>query len=239
LFWDPLYEPIWSVCEELELPLNFHGGTGMPDYVSALTPEAPSELLPVVVATEFKLFSPRPLWFLIYSGVLDRHPNLKVVFTENHCDWIPGVLRNMDYSWEKSRRTETALAKSCPRPPSEYWFRQCYAGASVCSRVEVGFRHDIGLGNFMFGADFPHMESTVPRTKNVLNVLLGGNNVPEDEARLFLGENAARVFGFDLGKLSACAASVGFDPADILKPPPPDDQLDWQSYGWDVLRPQR
>ena len=239
LFWDPVYEPIWSACEELGLPLNFHGGSGLPDYTTALTPEAPVSLLGTMVATEFKLFSPRPLWFMIYSGVLERHPALELVFTENHCDWIPGTLANMDYSWEKSRRTETALSISCRRPPSEYWYRQCYAGASVCSRAEVARRGEIGVHNMMFGADFPHMESTIPRTKNVLNVLLGGNAVPDEEARLFLGDNAARVFGFDPDVLHPIAMDVGFDPAEILKDPPPDDELDWPSYGWDVLRPPR
>ena len=44
---------------------------------------------------EVFVFTRRPLWFLIFGGVFDRHPDLKVVVTENGVQWLPSLVRDM------------------------------------------------------------------------------------------------------------------------------------------------
>ena len=65
-------------------------------------------------------------------------------------------------------------------------------------------RYDIGIENMMFGSDYPHVEGTWPRTYDWVRATLGG--IPEDEQRLILGANAARLYGFDLDELDDRAA---------------------------------
>jgi predicted TIM-barrel fold metal-dependent hydrolase len=88
-----------------------------------------------------------------------------------------------------------------PRPPSEYWKRQCFVGASSLTPKEARLRDKIGLHNMMWGADFPHVEGTWLHSHAWLSRAL--LDVPEAERRLILGQNAARAYRVDLG-CSAC-----------------------------------
>ena len=80
--------------------------------------------------------------------------------------------------------------------PSEYWQRQCYVEAMFFQPREAKLRHKIGVDNMMWGSDYPHYEGSWPNSRKALHEAL--HDVPEDEIRAILGENAARVYGFDL-----------------------------------------
>ena len=58
-----------------------------------------------------------------------------------------------------------------------------------------------------WGSDYPHYEGSWPNSRKMIHEALHG--APEAEIRAILGENAARVYGFDLEKLDAIAAQVG------------------------------
>src|SRR5713226_3311770 len=79
--YDPAYEPLWSVCEELDVPVTHHSGQGSPDYGKT----GPAGVMWLV---ETQWFSHRPLWQLIMGGVFERHPTLRFVVTESGCSWI-------------------------------------------------------------------------------------------------------------------------------------------------------
>src|SRR3954447_7347641 len=89
-YYDPCYEPLWSACEDLAMPLHIHGGSGTPEYGDY------GAVSMLIYATETTYFAHRPLWFLIWSGVLERHPNMTVVMTESCADWVPGTLKYLD-----------------------------------------------------------------------------------------------------------------------------------------------
>ena len=76
-------------------------------------------------------------------------------------------------------------------------------------------RYDIGVENMMFGSDYPHVEGTWPRTYDWVRATLGG--IPEDEQRLILGANAARLYDFDLDELDAIAQRVGIPVPDLAQ----------------------
>jgi hypothetical protein len=73
----------------------------------------------------------------------------------------------------------------------------------------------------MFGVDFPHLESTYPKTLHTLQVLAQG--VPDDELRAFLGLNAAALWSIDVAALAPVVEEVGFTMAELRTPPPTDD----------------
>jgi hypothetical protein len=98
--------------------------------------------------------------------------------------------------------------------PSEYFARNCAVTPSSPHRAEIELRHEIGVERFMFGADFPHRESTWPNSREWIRDALVG--VPEDEGRLIVGENAIRYFGFDRVKLQAVAERIGPASADLF-----------------------
>ena len=91
--------------------------------------------------------------------------------------------------------------------PSEYWYRQCYVQAMFFRASEAKLRHKIGIQNMLWGSDYPHYEGSWPNSRKVIHEALHG--APESEIRAILGENAARLYGFDLAMLDRIAAEVG------------------------------
>jgi predicted TIM-barrel fold metal-dependent hydrolase len=229
---DPCYEPIWAACAELELPLNIH--TVGPDIKANLPPER----WIAVFGAEFNWGARRHLWHLIYGGVLERHPTLRVVFTEQHSDWVPGTLRSMDYSC-KSALFSATVGSTVRLLPSEYFARQCFLGGSILSRIELGMYDEIGPGKLMFGADLPHIESTwtMGSTTEFLRAVAADNGVNPADLRDFSGRTAADVFGFDAKKLQHLVDSVGPDVEETLSPLP-QERFAEMSAG-DIGRPRR
>ena len=199
----PRYEPLWAVCEELDLPLQTHSGWS-PDYGD----------VPAAVAmyiSEVDMWAHRPFAALMWSGAFERHPNLKYVMTETGCSWIIEALRVLEF------KADLPIFKHFTRDlslrPSEYFARQCYIGASFMPAHEGKDRHEIGLDRLMWGSDYPHLEGTWPNTMDSLRETFG--TYPEDETRALLGANAAEVYGFDLDQLAPIAEKIGPDVADI------------------------
>jgi len=205
----PRYEPIWDVCEALGLPVNIHStGSGV-NYG-----ELPASRW--IHTTEAYWASRRPVWQLLWSGVLERHPSLKVAMTEVMGGWAPFELQYWEYLYDA--RNPDLIREMLPLRPSEYWARQCYVGASPpAGRLEVEARHVIGVGNLMWGSDYPHPDGTWPRSRERMSEMFAG--VPEDETRRMLGENALGVYGFDEAKLREVADRVGPRPSEMRTEP--------------------
>jgi predicted TIM-barrel fold metal-dependent hydrolase len=60
----------------------------------------------------------------------------------------------------------------------------------------VQLRDHIGVDNMLWGSDFPHAESTWPRSREFLERIFVGT--PDVDVRKITSENAARMFGFAL-----------------------------------------
>jgi predicted TIM-barrel fold metal-dependent hydrolase len=202
---DPRYEPLWNVCDELELPIHAHSGWS-PDYGDSPASTA-------MFISEVSWYAHRPFTAFLWAGVFERHPNLKLVMTEQGCSWIHETLnmleRHYDSPYFKYFHTDLSLR------PTEYFQRQCYFGASFLHPADCENRHRIGVDRIMWGSDYPHLEGTWPHTLDSLRETFG--RVPEDELRAMLGETAAEVFGFDTEKLAKVAESIGPTPEQILQ----------------------
>jgi predicted TIM-barrel fold metal-dependent hydrolase len=224
------YERIWATLQDLGLLVNIHVAIAatLPVYIGAKTITSARAMVGADIFTSVRNLLPT----LIFGGVLERYPNLKVVFTETHSDWVLGALQRMDHSWERSDLRRD-IRDIVPLRPSEYWRRQCYLGSSLFSRAEIGARHCIGVDKMMIGIDFPHSEGAWRYgTRNYAKATFGTERVPADEAQRMLGTTAAGVFGFDLAALDRLAATIGMDEADALTPP--DVQ---PAYRGDLERP--
>lgn len=201
----PRYEPIWQACNEFDLPLHTHVGSATPDYGDLPGSGA-------IFAYESLWLSHRPLWFIIWGGVFERNPDLKMVFVEQGADWVPDTLRIMDNMYLYMFQHEK---KRLSLKPSDYWKKHCYVQAMFLSRREARMRDRIGVANMMWGSDYPHYEGSWPRSKE--RVARALEDVPELDRRAILSENAARLYGFDLAKLDEIGSRVGPE-----IPPPPE-----------------
>ncbi|MDQ2651113.1 MAG: amidohydrolase [Actinomycetota bacterium] len=213
--YDPIYEPVWQLCEDLEIPVNVHSGTGNPDY----GPYPTSMLLYI---TEVVFYSQRPFVQLCMSGVFERHPNLKFVMTEAGCSWVPPLLKQLDRLIDGIRSTgatgeirygdDQVLQKNA----TEYFHQNVWMGVSQPGPEDVAARDLIGRDRFMWGSDYPHDEGTHPYTREHLRARFSG--IEPTELKQYLSENAAKLYDFDLAKLAPLAAKFGPTVGEIATP---------------------
>lgn len=205
---EPIYEPLWNLCESLGLPLCVHSGGG--ELPLGVTGPAGGALY----AAEVHWLGRRALHQLILAGVFERHPGLKLVFTEQRVSWIPEALNDLDSVYASYASGE--LRKELPRKPSEYWASNCFVAGSFLAPFELELRDVVGPRNLMWGTDYPHVEGTWPYTKESIRFTFSHSD--EDEARAILGLNAIDVFGLDRSALEAVAERVGPTDAEVRAP---------------------
>jgi predicted TIM-barrel fold metal-dependent hydrolase len=215
---DPVYDRLWAACQDNGMVLNLHGGAAM-KYVGG-----PETIGLTLAETDF--FSHRTLWFLLFAGVFERFPRLRLAITEQRAHWVPSTIADLDSIYRSPRAG--ALRKALPKPPSEYFATNVYVGASFMSRGECDIREQIGVDRIMWGSDYPHTEGVWPWVRDALRWTFEG--VGEDELRAMVGGNAIDCYGFDAALLDALAAEVGPTVAELADPlaaPPADSELSW------------
>ncbi len=152
----------------------------------------------------------RPIMFMIWGGVFERFPKLKVGVTEGSSIWVPEFVNLMDQRWEQHHYTAklgTTYRENVKLAPSEYFHRNVKIGSSCMSRREADMRYEIGVGTIMWGTDYPHPEGSWPVTEQTMLATLGG--LPEDELTAMLGGNATSFYGFDSDKLAPLVERIG------------------------------
>jgi predicted TIM-barrel fold metal-dependent hydrolase len=220
-----VWEPLWSAAASLGLPLCTHGGssslvgdvatyTGVNGYL--------------VKTHELINFSRRALPFMLLGGVFERHPKLKVVFTEQPSEWVESVLHDLDGVWAWPRLAHDE-GQGLPKKPSDYFWTNCYVGVSFMSNIEARAALDQGTtANMLWGRDYPHLEGTWPYTVLSLRKALEG--IPVVDSRKMLGLNAVDVYGLDLNALQTIAERVGPSLAEITTPVPPGEIPEMGGY---------
>jgi predicted TIM-barrel fold metal-dependent hydrolase len=204
---DARYDPVWAACSDLEMPVHVHSGAA--DRASY------GDHVGIYVA-EVRWWSTRPLWFLLWAGTFDRFPSLTFVTTECGAFWAPDLLWTSDIVYDRehaAKKLGKQLTDHLSMRPSEYFDRNCYIGASNTRRRELARRYEIGIGNIMWGNDFPHPEGTWPHTREWLSRAF--SDIPVDETQQILGSNAAECYHFDTKALQPLTARVGPTPEEL------------------------
>lgn len=205
--WDPSWNPLWEVVDACGLPLHFHTiGTRLPEGLQRLVhmgsdlSRAPADatgedkrLARMAFATHitgFQINMAGVLTAVIFGGVLERYPRMRVVLGEAGIGWIPYVLWRMDAEWEDQFND-----LSLTMPPSEYWRRQCWATYQT-DPVGLKLIDELGADKIMWGSDFPHPDGVWPDSREYIAREMG--DVPAHIRRQIVCENAARLYGFTL-----------------------------------------
>jgi len=204
---DRKYDRVWAACADLQMPVHVHSG--------AADRATYGEHVGLYVA-EVRWWSTRPLWFLLWTGVFERFPTLSFVTTECGAFWAPDLLWSSDIVYDRehaAKKLGSQLTAHLSMRPSEYFDRNCFIGASNTRRRELGRRYEIGVGNLMWGNDFPHPEGTWPHTREWLRRAFF--DIPVDETQQILGTNAAECYHFDVDALRPLADRFGPTPEDL------------------------
>ena len=145
----------------------------------------------------------RPLWFLLWSGVFERHPGLRFGVAESGCWWLPNLLWFMDRLYLGAHGGKKLVTRSpeLKRPPSEYLDRQLFICATNTKRRELGPALRDRRRQHPLGQRLPAPRGHLARHARVAAPTF--HDIPMDETRRMLGLAAAEVFGFDVGEAGA------------------------------------
>jgi predicted TIM-barrel fold metal-dependent hydrolase len=219
---DPAYDRLWALCQDLDIPVNSHGGIGSPAY----PPFASSHILHF---QELLFYTHRTLNWMLLSGVFERFPRLKYVITEQGSGWLGAHVQNLDGLIMGIRSGATGEMRwtddmAPPRLASEYVHQNLYVGVSMATKFDVDHRDVVAEGHWMWGTDFPHDEATTPFTREHLRISMEG--VSTEEKRKLLAGNAAKLYDFDLAALDGEAAKYGPLVDELDRPLSPDEMPD-------------
>jgi predicted TIM-barrel fold metal-dependent hydrolase len=194
-FTDPSPEDdrFWATAVELDIPINVHTQFFFPagDLGSRLSaegvPDAQKRAKKLGVDIEAGAF-PSILYRMISTGVFERFPTLKFVGSEVHTGWIPYYLERFDESVRRNRRDW-----NLPLLPSEYFHRNVSV-VYIVDETGAANRYDIGVGNIMWGPDFPHSSSSWPVDYELGREVLERAGASEGEIERIMWRNAADMY---------------------------------------------
>ncbi len=186
----PEYEPLWAAAQDLDIPLSLHVGTNRPG--------PGQELVDLDTSTAF--LSTLDHWVrmsighIIFTGVFERYPKLQIGAVEHELSWIPYALDRMDYNYTQRAVEFAPYRFKGDELPSDFFRRNVFHGFQE-DRLAMRDRHLIGVDNLLWGSDYPHQESTFPKSREIVEEILA--DCTEEEKAKIVGGNATRIYRLD------------------------------------------
>jgi predicted TIM-barrel fold metal-dependent hydrolase len=180
---DERYDPLWSALEETSIAISQH--LGPKDSLWDVFRRDPLPQKAIFTSLPSMALAENMAWWIL-TGILERHPGLRIVFVEPGLGWVPYYLDILD------RRVTTYAMPEITELPSEY-FRRNMLLTFMDDPRGVAMRHQLGVENIMWSTDFPHPATTWPNSQDF--VARNFADVPADETHLMVCGNAARVYG--------------------------------------------
>jgi predicted TIM-barrel fold metal-dependent hydrolase len=181
---DPSYDPMWAAAVDLGLPLCFHIVT-VKSQTGLRGPGINAMMNTIRTCQDI-------VGMLIFSGVFDRHPDLKVVLVESDAGWAPHYAWRLDHVYDRHRHWNKTL--ELHNRPSAYFFEN----------VWLTFQNDwsalrllpeLAADRLMWANDFPHSDSTWPHSRELVGEHLDG--IAPGQVRSILRDNCVELFGLD------------------------------------------
>lgn len=191
---DPAWDPFWEVCAGMGLPVHFHIGasqTALTYFGTTYWPSQDDYVKPAIGGASLFQNNSRVLLNSAYSGMFDRHPDLKMVSVESGIGWVPFMLEAMDYELEENA---PAWFHKLQKLPSEYFRDNWYATFWFeTGRGDLQHLIDaVGEDNVMFETDFPHPTCLHPSPLDMVSEKMA--TLRPETQRKVMGENAVRLY---------------------------------------------
>ena len=177
---DPEFDVFWKTCCDLGMPVTIHLG-GRPVRFTQ-----PKWFLSDLLMSKFAMGE--TIAIMIYGGLFDKFPDLKLASVESGVGWFAFAANYMDETWNKQRHWVNSTIK---HEPSYYWDRNIY-GSFIHDRAGIEMRHFKGAGNIMWSSDYPHSETTYPNSQKVIDTLFEG--IPEADKYEIVCGRARKLF---------------------------------------------
>jgi uncharacterized protein len=178
-YYDERYAPLFSAIEETGLPICCHIGlnTNLDDLTRRDPTPQKGVMVPMTALTTAEAFG---MW--IVTGLLARHPRLKLVFVEPGLGWIPWYLHTIDDLVQRQGYRFDDIDEL----PSTYFRRNMHVTFIDEPEALRLLRHSIG------STDFPHPVTSWPDSRKLVERSFA--DLPEPERDLIVCGNAERVW---------------------------------------------
>ena len=182
------WDPFFAACDETETVVNLHIGSSSTFPLTSL--DAPRA---VSLALTYQ-GSSHALADWLTCGVLEKFKKMKVALSEGQIGWIPFLIEKLDRVWLD--RPKYGNIADLPKMPSEYIPGRIY-GCVFDDTIGLELRDKIGMDQIMFEVDYPHGDSTWPKSLAVLERMIEGAGMNDEEIYKFVRGNAIECFGLE------------------------------------------
>jgi uncharacterized protein len=191
----PIYDPFWQTAIELGLPLSFHILT---TRAEATRGPKMNGFLSIVRGCQ------DIMGMLVFGGVFERNPGLRIVCVEADAGWVPHFMYRMDHAYKRHRYWLPA-GQDLTRLPSEYFAEHIYVTFQD-DWTAFKFADSMNWRRLMWANDFPHSDSTWPWSQDVIATQTA--QLSDEMKRAILCDNVASLYDIDLSTLAHEAALV-------------------------------
>lgn len=176
------WDPILAACAETGTVVNLHIGS------SGASPATADDAPPDVVGVLFFAYAMNAAVDWLYSLAPVRFPDLKICLSEGGIGWVAGLLDRLDHmlSYHEMYGTWTDDLTPAEVMLRNFWF------CAVEDPSAFALRERIGVGNILLESDYPHCDSTWPRTQEVVHREIG--DLPADDIERITWRNAAELY---------------------------------------------
>jgi len=183
------WEPFFQACVDNDVAILLHIGSS-----SSLIRTADDAPLDIMIALQPQN-TVQAAADVLYSGVCQRYPDIKIVLSEGGIGWVPYFLERVDYIYDKHRYwLGRDFGDMLPSQVVKRNFTFCF----IDDMVGVENRHHLGVENITWECDYPHSDSSWPNSPELLGKHFdGAPGLTDEEIDLITHRNAMRVFNFD------------------------------------------
>ena len=179
------WDPFWQACNDEGTVVCLHIGSSSSVVITSI--DAPVDTMITLQPINIVQAAADVIW----SPVLRKFPDLTIALSEGGIGWIPYFLERIDHVYKHHRAwTHQDFGDKLP---SEL-FRERIVTCFIDDAFGVRSRDLLDIDMVTWECDYPHSDSTWPRSPETLAAYLDG--VPDDEVAKITHENALRLFSF-------------------------------------------
>ena len=188
----PEYEPLWAAAQDLGIPLSLHVGTNRPG--PGLESQG-ADTSTTAYMTNLDHWVRMSLARMIFSGVFERYPKLQVGSVEQELAWAPHFIERLDYNYTQRIQGVTQEWRfKGDALPSDFFHNNIFLGFQE-DAMGIRDRDIIGVDQLLWGGDYPHTESTFPRSREIIEEILV--DCTDEEKTKIAGGNSARIYNLE------------------------------------------
>jgi predicted TIM-barrel fold metal-dependent hydrolase len=178
------WDVLWQACVETGTSVSMHIGSS--SSMPSTSEDAP-------LATSMSLYAQNAQGSLcdwVFSGSLQRFPDLTIAYAESQVGWMPFQLERMDAVWRDGRGGVDDVTVA----PSEQVHGRVY-GCVFDDLHGLINREAVGLDHILFETDYPHSDGTFPHSRKVAHELFVAAGMDAEACYKVLRGNAIEAYG--------------------------------------------